>query len=100
MSAVAIKLNNETFQGFWFLTNYLRKEGLQEEAVMNVVGDLTQQYDAYRGPGGKDFGPTFKTEMPREHCGMIKMYQPVSEEQIGDVMFAINENGSVEIVPF
>lgn len=100
MSAVAIKWNNQTFQGFWFLTNFLRGEGLQEKAVQEVIGDLTRQYETYRGPTGKDFGPSFEVCTDKENLGHISMRQPISEEEIGVTAFVIEDGGCVVICPF
>lgn len=100
MSAVAVKWKNETFQGFWFLTNFLRGEGLQENAVKEVIADLTQQYDKYRGPMGKDFCPTFLATTVRDNLGDIEMFQPISEEKIGSTTFVLENDGCILICPF
>lgn len=100
MTVVSIKWKNETMTGFWFLTNFLRNEGIQETSVVEIIKDLTQQYEKYIGPGGKHFGPTIKVETINDHTAHIEIFQPVSEEKIGDVMFVIGEEYKIEIVPF
>lgn len=100
MSAVAIRWKNETFQGFWFLTNFLREERLQETAVQEIIKDITDQYEKYRGQGGKQFGPTFRVSMPRDDVGFVAMHHPITDEEIGNTFFHIHDDTSIELIPF
>lgn len=99
MTAVAVKWTATDLTGFWFMTNFLREEGLDDFAVKKVMDDLTEQYEKYRG-SGRDFGPIFKVSAARDDVAHIEMLQPITEERIGDIMFNITERGDVNILPF
>lgn len=105
MAALAVKLNwtNVQLHGFWFVTNFLREEGLDDFAVKTVVDDLTEQYDAYRNKqaGAKHFGPDFtfaNTEKP--YIGLVQMFEPQSKKMIGQTHVCIDESGGASILPF
>lgn len=101
MNAVACKWKNETFEGFWFLTNFLREEGFQEKAVKTITEDLTKQYEIYRGVLGKLFTPHFVVSSLGSGSGAnIDIFHPITQEKIGYVSFVIDEDKNVEICPF
>jgi hypothetical protein len=102
MNAVAcVKWKNETFAGFWFLTNFLREEGFQEQAVKTLTADLTKQYEAYRGVNGKLFTPQFVVNASERSSGAnIVLLHPVSGEKVAHVSFVIDEAKQIEICPF
>jgi hypothetical protein len=105
MSSIAVKWN-QTFEGFWWLANFLREEEIPEKMRLEITEDLTRQYDKYRGEGGKHFGPLFqaKTQETRSGTGVlgtITMQQPISLEQIGQVGLNLSDGVEhIDILPF
>lgn len=100
-AVAAVKWKNETFQGFWFLTNFLREEGLDECARKTLINDLTEQYEKYCGKLGKHFGPSFTVSTEEKPAfARIEIYQPGKAEKIGETLFILEEDKSVSILPF
>jgi hypothetical protein len=96
----AVKWSNQSFAGFWFLSNFLREEGVKEEACRVIVDDLTKQYDIYCTFIKKTFGPTFHIGMDGE-SGLIRMCMPSTGDEIGHAHISFNEGvENAYIVPF
>ena len=105
MAALAVKLNwtNVQLHGFWFVTNFLREEGLDDFAVKTVIDDLTEQYDKHRldQVGQKHFGPDFVFENGEQpYIGKIRMFDPQSKQCIGETCVKVEEDGGASILPF
>ncbi len=103
MSAVAcVKWKNQSFEGFWFLTNFLREEGVKEKPRKEIIDDLTRQYEHHittKG-NGRYFGPGFIATSEVDSAS-IKMCNPATSELIGDVNLSLVDGiENASIIPF
>ena len=103
MSTVAVKWSNVELHGFWFVTNFLREEGLDDFGVKVVMDDLNMQYEKYRKSltNRNDFGPDFKFDTEyKSYIGRIQMFDPITKQCFGESHVCIEDDRSVSILPF
>lgn len=73
--ASILRWNAQEFQGFWFLTNFLNNEGIDEPTRHEIVHALTDQYESFRlGQVNKNpFNPYFRIEVRAKHADVVRI---------------------------
>lgn len=106
LSASAIQVNwSENFEGSWFLTNFLRNEGVDEAVVKQIDTEVNGIYEGYRvrQNEGRPFQPRILVHRGiTAFVATIEVYHPKAgkEEFVGSVDICFHDDGTHTVIPF